>query len=157
MLKLKLMNLLNTHNHRLVFYLDGYAPEKYIKKWNEFKLKCESDDNKYIEEQIKEFSKLEINKNLHYLERVDGGDNNVIHKQFNGGNIPYYKKDNIIVYEIISMDIEKLTYDDFDYLIYAFIKTANDNIGSEWVTGYIEMRNKTMFSDIYLDRDPENI
>jgi hypothetical protein len=144
------MNLLNTHNHRLVFYLDGYAPEKYIKKWNEFKLKCECDDNKYIIEQIKEFS-----KNLHYLESVEGGDNNVIHKQFNGGNIPYYKKDNIIVYEIISMDIETWNYDDLDYLIYAFIKIANYNVGSEWVTGYIEMKNKTMFSDIYLDSNSE--
>ena len=149
------MNLLNTHNHRLVFYLDGYAPEKYIKKWNEFNLKCESGDNKYIIDQIKEFSKLKINKNLHYLERVDRGDNNVIHKQFNGGNIPYYKKDNIIVYEILSTDIETWTYADLDYLIYAFIKIANSNVGSEWVTGYIEMKNKTMFSDIYFDSNSE--
>tara|TARA_B110001450_G_scaffold234564_1_gene238625 strand:+ start:352 stop:846 length:495 start_codon:yes stop_codon:yes gene_type:complete len=164
------MNLLNTHNHRLVFNLNEDAPKKYIEKWNEFKLECESGDNKHIVEKIKEYSKLEINQNLHYLERAEGGlggNNNGIHKQirfrhifmgqqFNGGDIPYYKKDtNIIFNEIISTNIEKWTYDDLDDLIYAFIKTANYNVGSECVTGYIEMRNKTMFSEIYLDSDSE--
>lgn len=163
------MNLLNTHNYRLVFYLDGDAPEKYIKKWNKFKLECESGNNKHIVEQIKKHCKLEINQNLHYLERVEGGlggNNNEIHKQIRfrhifmeqqlNGDIPYYKKDtNIIFNEIISTNIEKWTYDDLDDLIYAFIKTANYNIGSECVTGYIEMRNETMFSEIYLDSDSE--
>ena len=77
------MNLLNTHNHRLVFNLDGDAPDKYIKKWNEFKIECESGDNKHIVDQIKEYSKLEQNKNMPYLEREEGGlggDNNRIHK-----------------------------------------------------------------------------
>jgi len=164
------MVLLNTHNHRLVFNLDGNAPEKYIKNWNEFKIKCESGNNKHIVEQIKEYSKLEINKNIPYLEREEGGlggDNNGIHKQirfrhickgeqFNGGNIPYYKKDtNIIFNEIISTDIEKWTYNELDDLIYAFIKTANYNIGADYVSGYIELINKTSFSDDYLDSDTE--
>ena len=164
------MNILNTHNHRLVFCIDGDTPEKYIEKWNEFKEKCESGDNKHIVEQIKEYSKLEINKNIPYLERAEGGlggDNNGIHKQIrfrhivmeqqiNGTNIPYYKKDNNIIFnEIISTDTEKWNYNELDDLIYAFIKTANYNIGSECVTGYIEMINKTSFLDNYLDSDSE--
>ncbi len=150
------MNLLNTHNHRLVFNLDEDAPEKYIIKWNEFKIKCESGDNKHIVEQIKRYSKLKINKNMSYLERVEGGlggDNNRIHKQirfrhiflgqqFNGSNIPYYKKDTSIIFnEINSTDIEKWTYNEIDDLIYAFIKTANYNMGTDCVSGYIELTN----------------
>ena len=61
------MNLLNTHNHRIVFNLVGYAPKKYITKWNEFKIKCESGDNQHIVEQIKKYSKLETIKNINYF------------------------------------------------------------------------------------------
>jgi hypothetical protein len=166
------MNILNTHNHRLVFNLDGDASEKYINEWNEFKIKCESGDNQHIVEQIKEYSKLEQIKNMPYLKRLEGGlggNNNGIHKQIRfrhnfwkkeneGGNIPYYKKDtNIIFYEIISTDIENWTYNELDDLIYAFIKTANYNIGANpgCVSGYIELINKTTFSENYLDSDTE--
>jgi len=164
------MNLLNTHNHRLVFYLYGDDPEKYRKKWNEFKIKCESGDNKHIIERLKEYSKLEIIKNMPYLKRTEGGmggNNNVIHKQirfrhifegqqFNGRNIPYYKDDNHIIFnEIISTDIEKWTYNELDDLIYAFIKTANYYMKTACVSGYIELINKTTFSDHYLDSDTE--
>ena len=154
------MYLLDTHNHRLVFNLDGHASEKYIKKWNEFKIKCESGNNQHIVEQIKEYSKLEIIKNMPYLKRKEGGlggDNNIIHKQirfryifegqqFNGGNIPYYKDDtHIIFHEIVSTDIEKWNYNELDDLIYAFIKTANYYMGTECVSGYIELINKNNF------------
>ena len=62
---------------------------------------------------------------------------------------------NIIFNEIISTDIEKWTYAELDDLIYAFIKTANNYIGVDYVTGYIEMINKITFSDNYLDCDSE--
>ena len=164
------MNLLNTHNHRLVFNIDGDAPDKYIKKWNEFKIECESGDNKHIVDQIKEYSKLEQNKNMPYLEREEGGlggDNNRIHKQirfrhifeghqYNASNIPYYKKDTHIIFnEIISTDIEKWTYNELDDLIYGFIKTANYLMGSDCVSGYIELINEKTFLDNYLDSDIE--
>ena len=165
------MDLLNTHNHRLVFNLDGDAPEKYIKKWNKFKIKCESGDNQHIVEQIKEYSKLEKIKNMPYLKRVEGGlggDNNIIHKQIrfrhifkghqiNGGNIPYYKKDDtyIIFNEIVSTDIEKWSYNELDDLIYAFIKTANYYMGTNCVSGYIELINERTFLENYLDSDIE--
>ena len=35
------MNLLDTHIHRLVFQIDNDAPEEYMDRWNNFKLKCE--------------------------------------------------------------------------------------------------------------------
>ena len=164
------MNLLNTYNHRLVFNLDGDAPEGYIKKWGKFKIECESGNNKHIVEKMKENSKLEINKNIDYLERAEGGlggNNNEIHKQIrfrlicggqqiNGENIPYYKKDTSIIFnEIISTDIEKWTYNELDDLIYSFIKTANYYMGTDCVSGYIELINKMMFSDSYLDSDSE--
>ena len=162
------MYLLNTHNHRLVFKLDGYAQEKYIQKWNKFKIECESGDNQHIVNQIKEYSNLKNIKNMPYLKREEGGlggDNNIIHKQirfrhifegqqFNDGNIPYYKKDDYIIFnEIVSTDIEKWTYNELDDLIYAFIKTANYYMGNECVSGYIELINKTTFLDNYLDSD----
>ena len=156
------MNLLNTHNHRLVFNLDGDSPEKYIKKWNKFKIECESGDNQHIVEQIKEYSKLEKIKNMPYLKREEGGlggDNNIIHKQirfrhiFKGQN----KKDDsyIIFNEIVSTDIEKWTYNELDDLIYAFIKTANYYMGTNCVSGYIELINKRTFLENYLDSDIE--
>lgn len=165
------MNLLNTHNHRLVFNIDGDAPEKYIKKWNKFKIECESGNNQHIVEQIKIYSKLEKIKNIPYLKSAEGGlggGNNRIHKQirfrhifegqqFNGTNIPYYKKHDmsIIFNEIVSTDIEKWSYNELDDLIYAFIKTSNYYIGAKCVSGYIELINKTTFSDNYLDSDTE--
>jgi hypothetical protein len=165
------MDLLNTHNHRLVYKLDGDSPEKLIKKWNKFKIECESGDNQHIVEQIKEYSKLEKIKNMPYLKRVEGGlggDNNRIHKQirfrhifmeqqFNGTNIPYYKKGDtyIIFNEIRSTDIEKWTYNELDDLVYAFIKTANYYMGTDCVSGYIELINKRTFLENYLDSDIE--
>lgn len=166
------MYLLDTYNHRLVFNLNGYvSSEKYIKKWNEFKIECESGDNQHIVEQIKEYSNLEKIKNMPYLKRVEGGlggDNNRIHKQirfrhifegqqFNGRNIPYYKKDDmsIIFNEIVSTDIEKWNYSELDDLIYAFIKIANYYMGGDCVSGYIELINKNSFLENYLDIDTE--
>ncbi len=164
------MELLNTYNHRLVFNIDGDAPEKIYKKWNKLKIECESGDNQHIVEQIKEYSKLEKIKNMSYLKREEGGlgEDNIIHKQirfrhifkgqqFNGGNIPYYKKvdTHIIFNEIISTDIEKWTYNELDDLIYAFIKTANYYMGTNCVSGYIELINKTTFLENYLDSDTE--
>ena len=85
------MNILNTHHHRLIFRLEDAficgSTGGYREKWNELKIKCqsgESGDNNHIVEQMKEYSKLEINKELPYLERAEGGlggDNNLIHKQ----------------------------------------------------------------------------
>ena len=165
------MNTLNTYDYhyRLIFYLDENASEHCIHNWHKLKIKCESGDNKDIVQQIQQYSKLEQNKSLHYLERSEGGlcgDNTGLHKeirfrhiimgqQLNGWFIPYKNDNNIVFNEIISTDIETWTYKDIDDLIYAFIKSANHVIGSKFVTGYIEMKNKTMFSEKYLESDSE--
>lgn len=104
-----------------------------------------------------------------YLKREEGrlgSDDNTIHKQIRfrhifkekqmNGSIPYYKEDKSIIFnEIISTDNEKWTYNELDDLIYAFIKTANYYMGTECVSGYIELINKKTLSDHYLDSDPE--
>lgn len=155
------MYLLNTYNHRLVFNLDRDTPEKYIKKWNKFKIECESGDNQHIVKQIKEYSKLEKIKNMPYLKRVEGGlggNNNGIHKQIRFRHIfegQQVNDMNIIFNEIISTDIEKWSYNELDDLIYSFIKTANYYMGTNCVSGYIELINKTTFLENYLDSDTE--
>lgn len=153
------MNILNTHNHRLVFCIDDDAPEEYIKRWNEFKLKCESGKNKHIVEQIKEYCKLETNKALSYLNSMEGGmggDNNTIHKQLRFRNSIVGINDNHIIFDqVMNTNIEKWTYDELDDLIFAFIKTANYNVKADCVGGYIEMRNNDSYSDNYLDSDSD--
>ena len=158
------MNILNTHIYELRFYIDNDAPEEYINRWKELKLKCENGDNKIIVEKIKSYCKLSINKELSYLERNEGGiggNDNLENKQIRfreyfGNNDGRYKKDNdIILQEITSNDNEKWTYDELDDLVYAFIKTANFNIKEDCVNGYITMFNKRMLSDNYLESDDE--
>ena len=51
---------------------------------------------------------------------------------------------NIIFNQIISTDVEKWSYNELDDLIYAFIKTANYYMGTDCVSGYIELINKTI-------------
>jgi len=66
------------------------------------------------------------------------------------------KKDTHIIFnEIISTDIEKWTYNELDDLIYGFIKTANYLMGSDYVSGYIELINEKIFLDNYLENDIE--
>ena len=153
------MNILNTHDHRLVFCIDDDAPEEYIKRWNEFKLKCESGTNKHIVEQIKEYCKLETNKAMPYLNRMEGGiggGNNMIHKQLRFRNSIFGIKGNDIIFDqVINTDTEKWTYAELDDVIYGFIKTANYNVKADCVSGYIEMRNNDSYSDNYLDSDSE--
>jgi hypothetical protein len=153
------MSILNTHNHRLVFCIDYDAPEEYIKRWNEFKSKCESGKNKHIVEQIKEYCKLETNKIMPYLNRMEGGiggDNNVIHKQLRFRNSIFDINDNHVIFDqVMNTDIEKWTYDELDDVIYAFTKTANYNVKADCVRGYIEMRNNDSYSDNYLDSDSD--
>jgi len=157
------MFLLKTHDHKLVFKIDNDAPEKFTKKWHEFKLKCESGNNKHIVEQIKDECKLEINKNLPCLDRVEGGlggNNNTLHKQIrfrpNLSGTDYNCRDNNIVFqEILSTNSEKWTYEELDDLIRAFVKTANNFVNSECVKGFIKMENYNSYSDNYLDSDSE--
>ena len=161
-----MMNILNTHEHKLCFRIDTDAPSDYMNRWKTFKQKCESGENEYIVEQIKGYCKLEKNKNLPYLNRCEGGmggNNNVIHKQIRfrqirGKNDYRYLKDNaIIIDRVYNTETEKWTYDELDDLIYAFIKTANYNVQAECVRGCIEMFSpKMLHDDEVYDCDEEN-
>lgn len=158
------MNVLNTHIHELRFYIDKDVRLEYIKRWNEFKTKCENGENKHIVEQLKSYCRLNINKDLPYLKREEGGaggNDNLANKQIRfrdyWSDKDYrYKRDNdIILHEITSTDNEKWTYDELDDLLRAFIKTANFNIKADCVNGCIGMFNKKMLSDYYLASDSE--
>ena len=158
------MNIINTHKHRLVFRIDNDAPKEYIKKWKDFKLKCEGGEsglstpgpNKNILEQIKENCKLEENKKLPYLERCEGGlggDNNIENKQIRfrdyelWSNFPMYVDNNIIFDQITNGKNELWTYAELDDIIYGFIKTANYFIGCRGINGCIELKNMNGYED----------
>ena len=165
------MNLLDTHSHRLVFRLAEHAPEKQVRKWNELKTRCESGDNKQIIEQMKQYCKLEINRNMPYLEREEGGlggNDNKIHKQirlrhvsmgqqFDEGLVRHRTEHtNIVFNEITSTGIEKWTYNELDDLIYAFIRMANYSVGANCVSGHIELTDlPQLLAEDYLASDNE--
>ena len=149
------MNILDTHIHKLRFKIDKDAPPKYIERWNNFKKSCEEGDNEDTVQQMKNNCKLNINKNLPYLQRSEGGmggNNNFVNKQIrfreffpndnrslNDGS---WKDNDIVLTEITSTEEERWTYEELDDLIYGFIKTANYKLQAECVSGVIEMVNK---------------
>ena len=78
------MFILDTHKHKLIFKLHNDVPIKYINMWKKIKLDCEKGNNKYIIEKMKTYCKLQSNKNISYLDRIEGGiggNNNTINKQ----------------------------------------------------------------------------
>ena len=158
------MNIINTHEHRLVFRIDNDAPKEYIKKWKDFKLKCEEGEsglstpgpNKNILEQIKENCKLEENKKLPYLKRSEGGlggDNNIENKQIRfrdhklWSKLSKYVDNDIILDQITNGKKELWTYEELDDIIYGFIKTANYFMVAECINGYIELKNRNGYKD----------
>ena len=152
------MNIINTHEHRLVFKIDSDIPKECMEKWNDLKLKCEGGEsgpstpgpNKYILEQIKENCKLEENKKLPYLKRCEGGlggDNNIENKQIRfrdyilWSKIPRYEDNDIIFDQITNGKKELWTYEELDDIIYGFIKTANYYTGGAGsIYGFIELK-----------------
>ena len=60
--KIKVCELGCFSGNNLRFFIDKDAPKEYIKRWKEFKKKCESGKNKHIVDQIKSYCKLENNK-----------------------------------------------------------------------------------------------
>ena len=148
------MNLLNTHQHKLVFRIDKDAPSEFIKRWETFKNKCETgsvQEKKSIMEKLVSYCEVDSNKSLPYLDRCEGGlggDNNILNKQIRlrrkkrGISFLYDKHgDDILLDQIYSTDTEKWTYDELDDLILAFIKTANQEVKAECVSGCIEIVN----------------
>jgi hypothetical protein len=144
------MDLLNTHLHELRIFMDKNSPSEFMKRWDKFKTKCENGDNKQIVKKLKTYCKLEINRELPYLERAEGGlggNDNLTNKQirFRKHKISFGKPsddNDIILHEIISTKNEKWTYDELDDLLSAFIKTANFFVKADCVNGYIAILNK---------------
>lgn len=154
------MNIMDTHQHRLIFAIDKDAPKNYMDRWEKFKSKCESGEsglsepgpNKYILEQMKEYCKLEKNKKLPYLQRTEGGlggDDNEENKQIRFRDMilwsksPQHIDNNIIMDQITNGKNEKWTYGELDDIIYGFVNYINDQImGCECVDGFIELKNK---------------
>jgi len=153
------MSILNTHIHELIIYIDKDTPPNYIKRWNDFKDKCENGNNKDIVELIKSYCKLNTNRVLPYLERSEGGlggDNNLMNKQIRFRESQKYiitaiSDDNIVLGEITCTYNELWTYDELDDLLQAFIKTANFNVKEDCVKGHIKMFNKKMLDDNYIE------
>ena len=148
------MYILNTHKHSLVFHINKDAPDVYMNRWNTLKAKSESGENKDIIDQIKSFCRLSKNKNLPYLMRREGGmggNDDKFHKQLRfrdyklWSKLPKYVDTAIIIDRIECTDNEKWTYEELDDLIYGFIKTANQYVKAECVSGCILLKNETLF------------
>ena len=147
------MNLLNTHYHKLIFRIDKDAPPNFKNRWNTFKNKCEAgsvQEKKSIMEKLVSYCEVDSNKILPYLDRCEGGlggNSNMLHKQIrlrmgkmgSGDFIYDIHVDDILFYQISSTDTEKWTYDELDDLIQAFIKTVNQEVKAECVSGCIEL------------------
>lgn len=139
------MEISKSHIHKLVFYIDPDINKKYFDNWKKLKTECESGENKHIYDQIRYLCHNSTNKNMPYLEKVEGGfggHNNLINKQirFRSWMECIYLKDNKIIFEVSkSTDIEKWTYDELDDFVQSFIQVANNNIGVDCVKGYIEL------------------
>ena len=151
------MKIIKTHQHRLVFSIDKDAPTKYKNKWNELKTLCEIDyyvegnelTRKDIFERIKEKCKLKQNKELPYLNRLEGGlggNNNILNKQLRFRNYKLWSKDpryvdnNIIIDKITNGKNEEWSYEELDDIIYGFIKMGNEIIEAECINGIIELK-----------------
>lgn len=149
------MNILETHTHTLRFRIDSDAPTKYIERWKEIKRECENSDNKYIVEQIKNNCRISSNKTLPYLERCEGGlggNNNILDKQI---RFRMEKYENVILLHPSNSETQKWTYDELDDIIRSFTIVLNDKMRSPCINGCIEMMNKIVFNDDYLDSNSD--
>lgn len=152
------MNILDTNKYYIClrFRIDNDAPIKYVNQFNDLKALCEYGKNKEIVEQIKSYCKLEQNKNLPYLERIEGGfggNNNLNNKQIRFKIFYSNPDDKDILLNVYNSNIEKWTYDELDDIIYGFIKIANKYVNTDCINGCIEFVNKKSFNDNYLDSD----
>jgi len=152
------MNILETHTHTLRFRIDSDAPTKYIERWKEIKMECENSGNQYVVEQIKNNCRIASNKALPYLKSCEGGlggNNNILDKQIRFRMETSVKYDNDILLRISNTEIQKWTYDELDDIIRSFTIVLNDKMRSPCINGCIEMMNKNVFNDDYLDSNSD--
>ena len=138
--------------YKLRISIDKDSPPDYMKRWLDFKNKCEGGggENKHIVERIKQSCSLQENKNLPYLNRSEGGmggNNNSINKQIRFRRkkpwMSYclWQYDNdILMDQIYCTETEKWTYEEISDLLSAFIKVSGNYVGSEGcIRAWIEM------------------
>ena len=144
--------------YKLRISIDKDAHPDYMKRWSDFKNKCEGGggENKHIVERIKQSCSLQQNKNLPYLNCIEGGmggNNSSINKQFLfRTKKPWmssflWKYDNdILMDQIYCTETEKWTYEEISDLLSAFIKVSGNYIGSEGcIRGWIEMTPQDIY------------
>jgi hypothetical protein len=143
--------------YKLRFSIDKDAPPNYMERWSEFKNKCENGENRYIVEHVKELCLLQVNKNLPYLDRYEGGmggDDNKLNKQirfrkgFMWSKIPSQYDNDIVMDEICNTETEKWTYEEMDDLLSAFIKVSEYYVNYEGcgcMRGCIEMTPQDIY------------
>tara|TARA_B100001059_G_C17671425_1_gene494730 strand:+ start:453 stop:902 length:450 start_codon:yes stop_codon:yes gene_type:complete len=145
---------LNTESYiyKLRFSIDNDAPNDFMKRWLDFKNKCESGENRHIVEHVKELCLLQVNKDLPYLDRCEGGmggNDNTLNKQIrfrNGPLIPSQYDNDIVLDEICSTEMEKWKYEEINDLLFAFIKVSEYYIeGRDCVRGCIEMTPQEIY------------
>jgi hypothetical protein len=156
------MKILESHDYKLRFRIDFNSPIEYINNWNKIKKECEEGNNKYISNLIKKNCTIISNKNLPYLDRLEGGlggesnnDNKQIRfrHEFNEKN-----NDNDIILYVINSDSknEIWTYNELDDIIRSFTKVLSNLLKYEFIKGCIEMVNLNSLDDNYLDTDSDN-
>ena len=144
--------------YKLRFSIDKDAPPDYMKRWLDFKNKCEGGGgkNKHIVEHIKESCSLQENKNLPYLNRSEGGmgGNNSINKQIRfrekmllDMSCCLWQYDNdIVMDQIYCTETEKWTYEEMGDLLSAFIKVSGYYVKSDGcIRGWIEMTPQDIY------------
>jgi len=148
---------LNTESHvyKLRFSIDKDAPPDYSKRWLDFKIKCESGENRHIAEHMREVCLLQANKDLPYLDRCEGGlggNDNMLNKQirFRNGRLweklPKHRDNDVVMDDIRSTETEEWTYEEIDDLLSAFIKVSEFHIGvRSCVRGCIEMTPQDVY------------
>ncbi len=149
------------------FKLDNDAPEDFIKKWIELKIKFESRVKTGRKETIEswlKYCKIESNKQLQFLDKCElciGDNNNIINKQLRFRNSSFKKLlDNpyIIIDQIYSSDKEKWNYEELHDLINAFKIYADNYINSNGaINGYIEFKISSDFNFQDNSRDDDNL
>ena len=143
--------------YKLRFSIDKDAPPDYMKRWLDFKNKCEGGENRHIVEHIKESCSLQENKNLPYLNRSEGGmggNNNSINKQIRFRekmllemSCCLWQYDNdIVMDQIYCTETEKWTYEEMGDLLSAFIKVSGYYVKSDGcIRGWIEMTPQDIY------------
>jgi len=140
----------NTHTISLRFKIDKDASQKYINNWINFKNVCESGNNKQIVKDWLSNCRINSNKDMPYLNRMEGGIggcSNLLHKQIRFRLNLVYLIDNDIVLNIYNSDKEEWLLEELDDLIRAFIIIANIAICAECVKGCIEIESNEIESN----------